>query len=467
VPAPTVLYGDVAQTYLNLASTNTTFIGSPASSGAVHLDGLDMTSISLPALGALNTARHNGTTAFTVRGGRHTLSVLLDPTDLVDEALESDNTYGAQWVFQPADLVLNTPVTRVAPPDPMGGTGEIAVTVTTGIGIGEGSDTTISPTIHPNCDGLRLPAVAPVGNLYQWLAVAAMPGSKSNVDLQLYDASSGPQNGFTESLASSNWGEANSDFLLINQRGQNPQALDVGIFRNGVGQESYTIHSTGSNFLVGPEGSFGPFTLAAQRIVAVHEVFLDAGTWTINLGNSSGTVDWGLSVHAAVMGDGSVRQGKSDALDLSSVGAAGAGESVRIDLAAGAAGYYCVAVWKTSTSELAKSGDYVLEFHRGPTDAGELPSARAANLQVRPNPFNPRTQIQFELGQADHTEVDILNERGSRVRRLVSERLEAGLHDVTFDGLDDRSRRLASGVYFVQLRVGNSARLVQKIVLLK
>jgi hypothetical protein len=149
------------------------------------------------------------------------------------------------------------------------------------------------------------------------------------------------------------------------------------------------------------------------------------------------------------------------------VGAAGAGESVRLDLAAAAAGYYCIAVWKTSTSELSKSGDYIIDLHRSATDAEELPSARIANLQVRPNPFNPRTQIRFELGEAGFTEVDILNERGSRVRTLAAGRLEAGAHELSFDGIDDRGRRLASGVYFVQVRVGGGARVVAKVVLLK
>ena len=467
VPAPTVLYGDLAQTYLNLASMNTTWIGSPASSGGVRLDGLSLTTIPIPALGALSIARHNGTTPFTVRGGRHTLSVLLDPTDLVDEALESDNSHGAQWIFQPANLALNTPLVRPIPPDPIGGTSEITITVTPGEGVGEGGATTISPTIYPNCDGMRLPAVTPVGDAQQWLAVATMSGSKSNVDLQLYEASSGPTNGFAESLASSSWGESESDFVLVNQRGQNPRPFDAGIFRNGVGQETYTIHSTSSNSLGSSEGSFGPFTLAAQRIVALHEIWLDAGTWTLNLGNVAGTVNWGVSVHPPLVQESSVVQGKSDAMATTSLGVAGAGESLNFSIAAGTDGYYCIAVWKTAASELPKTGDYVLELHGDPTAADELPNASIAQFDVRPNPFNPRTQIRFELGEAVSAELDVLNERGSRVRRLSSGRFEAGVHEVTFDGIDDRGRRLASGVYFVQLRAGSQARMVEKVVLLK
>ncbi len=471
VPAPTLLHGDLASTYLNLASINDGSIAAAATSGAALVDGLSLTSIPVPALSVGGTARHNGSTAFTVRGGRHTLAVRLDPTDLIEEERESDNGFGAQWVFQPANLALDSPLVRAIPPDPQAGLDEITVTVTPGDGVGEGGQTVISPAIYPNCDGMRLPTVIPVGELNRWIAIAAMPGSKSNVDLGLYEASSGPSNGFAEGLASSNWSEGLSDFVLVNQRKATPRTYDAGMFRQGTGLESYTLHATGSTSLgISPAGTFGPFTLGAQRIVALHEAWLDEGPWTLELKNLSGNVDWGVSVHAPFIGDDTYFQGKGDALPgaSTSLGTAGMNEMLEFSVPQAASGYYCIAVWKTGSDELPKSGDYSLEIHFAATGVGnDLPLARLGQLEVSPNPFNPRTEIHFELGQKSAVQIEVLNERGSRVRSLLSAELPAGPHEIVFDGVDDRGRPLSSGVYFVQLRAGKHGREVQKVVLLK
>ena len=52
------------------------------------------------------------------------------------------------------------------------------------------------------------------------------------------------------------------------------------------------------------------------------------------------------------------------------------------------------------------------------------------------------------------------------MRTLVDERVEAGIHLVTWRGRDDDGLEVASGIYFCQFQAGD-VRQVHKMVLLK
>jgi len=78
-----------------------------------------------------------------------------------------------------------------------------------------------------------------------------------------------------------------------------------------------------------------------------------------------------------------------------------------------------------------------------------------------PNPFNPTTTLSFALPRASMVELAVYNVMGQRIATLVNGWQEAGMQRVTFDG-----SKLASGMYFCQLSVGDY-RLVQKAILLK
>ena len=72
-------------------------------------------------------------------------------------------------------------------------------------------------------------------------------------------------------------------------------------------------------------------------------------------------------------------------------------------------------------------------------------------LRLFPNPFNPRTELQFTLDRPGRIEVEVFDLKGRRVRRLASGDFGAGDHRVLWDGLDDAGRALSSGLYFVRL----------------
>ncbi|MBD3233496.1 MAG: T9SS type A sorting domain-containing protein [candidate division Zixibacteria bacterium] len=78
-----------------------------------------------------------------------------------------------------------------------------------------------------------------------------------------------------------------------------------------------------------------------------------------------------------------------------------------------------------------------------------------------PNPFNARTNINFDLAQAGHVELEIYNLLGQRVVSLVDKQLNAGNHTITWD-----ASNYSSGVYLYKLRT-DQYRAVKKMTLLR
>lgn len=80
---------------------------------------------------------------------------------------------------------------------------------------------------------------------------------------------------------------------------------------------------------------------------------------------------------------------------------------------------------------------------------------RLALLGNYPNPFNPRTTIQYSLDRPTHVRLSIYDPRGRLVRGLVDTEQLAGAHDQTWDGTDQQGRFVPSGVYFYRLQAGD------------
>jgi flagellar hook assembly protein FlgD len=57
----------------------------------------------------------------------------------------------------------------------------------------------------------------------------------------------------------------------------------------------------------------------------------------------------------------------------------------------------------------------------------------------------------------------VLDPQGRRVRRLFTGSLEAGPHDVTWDGRDEQGHAVAMGIYWVRIETGSEA-ATRKIV---
>jgi pullulanase len=86
-----------------------------------------------------------------------------------------------------------------------------------------------------------------------------------------------------------------------------------------------------------------------------------------------------------------------------------------------------------------------------------------------PNPFNPETEINFEISAEEHLDncrIDIYNIKGQLVNTLMNEPVTSGKHQITWNGRDNSSNPVASGVYFFNLRT-DSHSITHKMLLLK
>jgi hypothetical protein len=101
-----------------------------------------------------------------------------------------------------------------------------------------------------------------------------------------------------------------------------------------------------------------------------------------------------------------------------------------------------------------------------PLEGGGIVPGLFALYPNYPNPFNIKTTIRFEIPTEGEVRIDIYDVLGHRVRSLVAESLAAGRHRRVWDGRDDRSGSLPSGVYFYRLKASGYAS-TRKMVLLK
>jgi hypothetical protein len=83
-----------------------------------------------------------------------------------------------------------------------------------------------------------------------------------------------------------------------------------------------------------------------------------------------------------------------------------------------------------------------------------------------PNPFNPETTISFSVAESGSVELSVYNVKGQKVKTLVSSNVEAGSHQITWKGNDDRGNLVASGIYFYKLRTGRYTS-TKKMILMK
>jgi len=86
--------------------------------------------------------------------------------------------------------------------------------------------------------------------------------------------------------------------------------------------------------------------------------------------------------------------------------------------------------------------------------------------QNHPNPFNPATSIQYTLPIRSHVVLVVYNLLGQKVSTLVDEVKEAGIHQVTWNGKDNKGNTVTSGVYFYRIKADNFSE-VKKMVLMK
>jgi hypothetical protein len=113
----------------------------------------------------------------------------------------------------------------------------------------------------------------------------------------------------------------------------------------------------------------------------------------------------------------------------------------------------------------ANQGSYPPPPTTGVPDAA-LGAPSLAAITSAPNPFRGVTVIRFSLRQGERAELRVFDLAGRQVKEILHEAREAGPQAVPWDGRDDGGRRLASGVYFYAVKVGDRS-VTRRLVLLR
>lgn len=83
-----------------------------------------------------------------------------------------------------------------------------------------------------------------------------------------------------------------------------------------------------------------------------------------------------------------------------------------------------------------------------------------------PNPFNPTTNISFDLAEASKAKLSIYNIKGQLVKILLEDDFAPGRYRVVWDGKDSKNRNVSSGVYFCRLETKNKV-FTRRMLMLK
>lgn len=81
-------------------------------------------------------------------------------------------------------------------------------------------------------------------------------------------------------------------------------------------------------------------------------------------------------------------------------------------------------------------------------------SSGASVSAPRPNPFREETVVEFSLADEEWLTLSVYDVRGRLVRRLAEGRFPRGGHRVVWNGTGSGGGRVASGVYFFEMRAG-------------
>jgi len=81
-----------------------------------------------------------------------------------------------------------------------------------------------------------------------------------------------------------------------------------------------------------------------------------------------------------------------------------------------------------------------------------------------PNPFNPSTEIRYNLKKDSDACITLYNMTGQQVTQLINQRQSAGLHAVRWDGRDSHGQVAGNGVYICYMQAGIQSQTLKMIL---
>lgn len=126
-----------------------------------------------------------------------------------------------------------------------------------------------------------------------------------------------------------------------------------------------------------------------------------------------------------------------------------------------------ITICLTSLSVQGNFDNVRLSDSTDPAGVGDPRTSRPVPLQARPNPFSGVTQVRFSLERGSMVALRVFDVSGREIRTLLhGAALEAGAHEVSWDGRDDAGIRQGSGLYFLAVD-SDAGRSVERVLLIR
>lgn len=83
-----------------------------------------------------------------------------------------------------------------------------------------------------------------------------------------------------------------------------------------------------------------------------------------------------------------------------------------------------------------------------------------------PNPFNPSTNISFDITEKSNVCIVIFNSKGQKIKTLINSELSPGRHNLVWNGKNDENKPVSTGVYFYKM-IAQDYEKINSMLLLK
>ena len=83
-----------------------------------------------------------------------------------------------------------------------------------------------------------------------------------------------------------------------------------------------------------------------------------------------------------------------------------------------------------------------------------------------PNPFNPTTNIRYELAKETFVDITVYDLLGNVINNLVNTNQSSGFKSVKWNATNNQGHSVSAGVYLYSIEVGDF-RQTKKMILLK
>ena len=90
------------------------------------------------------------------------------------------------------------------------------------------------------------------------------------------------------------------------------------------------------------------------------------------------------------------------------------------------------------------------------------------SLQVKgnyPNPFEEKTNIEFEIEAAGEVLITIYDSKGNQIQTLECNDCQGGKNSLQWNGIDKAGHKASSGVYYYEVRYGKEVLSKKMIVI--